>query len=149
MAKTASKSFSLSNSSQKLPFFAVLIYALYGHPRYFKFKRKYQQYGACFQTTFPFLMPMAKLWQEQNWWKKIERRVQFLSSQRPIGNKNILNRKIRDRQTKNKKLLPPFKNIQVKNRGRVVKEMIARRKTTYPAGKQRLQYWLNVLFGPM
>ena len=36
MAKTVSKSFLLSNSSKKLPFFAVLMYALYGHPRYFK-----------------------------------------------------------------------------------------------------------------
>ena len=43
MAKTASKLFPLSNSSQKLPFSAVLMYSLYGHPRYFKFKRKYQQ----------------------------------------------------------------------------------------------------------
>ena len=34
------------------------MYALYGHPRYFKFKRKYQQYGLCFQTIFPFLMTM-------------------------------------------------------------------------------------------
>ena len=40
---TASKSFPLSNPSQKLPFFAVLVYSLYGHPKYFKFKRKYQQ----------------------------------------------------------------------------------------------------------
>ena len=49
VAKTASKSFSLSNSSQKSPFFAVLMYTLYGHHRYFKFKRKYQRYGPCFQ----------------------------------------------------------------------------------------------------
>ena len=40
--------------------FSVLMYALYGHPRYFKFKRKYQQYGPCFQTIFPFLMTMFK-----------------------------------------------------------------------------------------
>ena len=58
VAKTASKLFSLSNSSQKSPCFAVLMYALNGHPRYFKFKRNYQQYGPCFQTTFPFLMTM-------------------------------------------------------------------------------------------
>ena len=45
VAKTASKSFLLSNSSQKSPFFAVLMYALYGHPRYFKLKQKYQQYS--------------------------------------------------------------------------------------------------------
>ena len=31
------------------------MYALHGHPRYFKFKRKYQQYGPCFQTIFRFL----------------------------------------------------------------------------------------------
>ena len=58
MAKTASTSFSLSNYSQKLPFFAVLMYSLYCHPRYFKFKRKYQQYDPCFPTIFPFLMIM-------------------------------------------------------------------------------------------
>ena len=56
VAKIASKSFSLSISQQKLPFFAVLMNALNDHPRYFKFKRKYQQYGPCFQTIFPFLM---------------------------------------------------------------------------------------------
>ena len=35
------------------------MYALYGHHRYFKFKRKYQQYGSCFETIFPCLMTMA------------------------------------------------------------------------------------------
>ena len=43
---------------QKSPFFAVLMYSLYDHPRYFKFQRKYQQHGPCFQTIFPFLMTM-------------------------------------------------------------------------------------------
>ena len=37
---------------------AVLMYALYGHPRYFRFKQKYQQYSPRFQTIFPFLMTM-------------------------------------------------------------------------------------------
>ena len=37
VAKTASKPFSLNNSSQKPPFFVVLMYALCGHPRYFEF----------------------------------------------------------------------------------------------------------------
>ena len=36
----------------------VLKYFLYGHPRNFKFKQKYKQYGLCFQTIFPFLMTM-------------------------------------------------------------------------------------------
>ena len=49
----------LSSSYQKSPFFSVLMYDLYGHPRYFKFKRKYQQYGPCFQTIFSFLMTMV------------------------------------------------------------------------------------------
>ena len=31
------------------------MYALYNHPIYFKFQQKYQQYGPCFQTIFPFL----------------------------------------------------------------------------------------------
>ena len=35
------------------------MYSLYGQPRYFKLKRKYQQYGPCFQTIFPFLIVMA------------------------------------------------------------------------------------------
>ena len=60
MTKTATKSYSLTNSSQKSQFFAVLMYALYGNPRYFKFKRKYQQYGPCFQTIFSFPMTMIK-----------------------------------------------------------------------------------------
>ena len=34
------------------------MYTLYGHFRYFKFMQKYQQYGPCFQTIFPFLMTM-------------------------------------------------------------------------------------------
>ena len=56
MARAASKPFSLSNFPQKPLFFAIFMYPLYGHPRYFKFKQKYQQYGPCFQTMFPFLM---------------------------------------------------------------------------------------------
>ena len=60
VAKAASKSFSLSNFSQRPPFFAVLMYALYGQPRYLKFKRKYQQYGPCSQTVLSFLMTIDK-----------------------------------------------------------------------------------------
>ena len=58
MTKTASMSFSLSNSSQKSSFFAVLMYPLYGHPGYFKFKGKHPQYYPCFQTILMFLMTM-------------------------------------------------------------------------------------------
>ena len=36
------------------------MYSFYGHPRYFKFKRKYQQYDLCFQI-FPFLVTMIQL----------------------------------------------------------------------------------------
>ena len=39
MAKTVSRPFSLSNSSLKPPFFAVLMYSLYDHLGYFKFIR--------------------------------------------------------------------------------------------------------------
>ena len=60
LIKTTWKSLSLSNSSQKSPFFSVLMYALYGHPSYSKFKQKHQQYGPCFQTIFPFLMTIGK-----------------------------------------------------------------------------------------
>ena len=40
MAKTASDSFLLSNSWQKSPFFAVLMYALYNQPRLFQVQAK-------------------------------------------------------------------------------------------------------------
>ena len=36
--------------------FKIEVRNMNGHPRYFKFKRKYQQYGPCFQTIFPFFM---------------------------------------------------------------------------------------------
>ena len=38
----------------------VLIYSLYGQPKCFKFKQKYQKYGSRFQIIFPFLMTMIK-----------------------------------------------------------------------------------------
>ena len=41
------------------------MYSLYNHPRYFKFKRKYQQHGLCFQTIFPFKY-------DQTWWIEID-----------------------------------------------------------------------------
>ena len=34
------------------------MYALYVHPKYFKFKQKYQQYSLFFQTIFPYLSTM-------------------------------------------------------------------------------------------
>ena len=46
---------------QKATIFAVLMYSLYSHPRYFKFKWKYQQCKPCFQTIFLFLMTMIKV----------------------------------------------------------------------------------------
>ena len=55
MAKTAWKSFSRNIFSQKPPFSPVLMYFLYGHPRYFKVKRKYQQNGPVFWLSFRFL----------------------------------------------------------------------------------------------
>ena len=41
-------------------------------PQNFKFKRKYQQYGPCFQIIFPFLMAMLELnmMTESKKWKK-------------------------------------------------------------------------------
>ena len=40
---------------EKVPFFAVLIYSLYGHREYFKFKRKYQE----IRLVFPDLLPVS------------------------------------------------------------------------------------------
>ena len=37
--------------------FSVLMYFVNGHPRYFKFKRKYQQYDPCYpRLSFGFLL---------------------------------------------------------------------------------------------
>ena len=58
------------------------------------------------------------------------------------GNKNFLNRSTRNRRFKIKKFLPQFKNVQVKQRGRVVREMIVRHKTIY-LGKPRVQCQLK------
>ena len=67
-------------------------------------------------------------------------RKHFLSGQRPIGNKNIYNKKVRDRGIKIKNILAQLKNMQVKHRGRVVREMEVQCKTTHPGEKCRLQY---------
>ena len=37
------------------------MYALYGHPRYSKFKQKYQQNGRVFRLSFRFLWPWKNL----------------------------------------------------------------------------------------
>ena len=39
-----------------------------------------------------------------------------------------------------KKVIPKFKNTEVKHRGRVVRNMVVRRKTIYLAEKRRVQY---------
>ena len=62
VAKTTSKSLSLSNSSQKLPFFAVLMYALYGHPRYFNSTARVSR------LSFRFL------WLCLHWWAWIDQK---------------------------------------------------------------------------
>ena len=43
-----------SNSSQKRPLLAPLMYSLYGHPRYFNLKCKYQEYGRVSRLIFRF-----------------------------------------------------------------------------------------------
>ena len=60
MAKAASKPSPQRKSSLQAPIFAVLMYFLYGLPRNFKFKQKYQQYDLYFQIIFLFLMTMLK-----------------------------------------------------------------------------------------
>ena len=55
LLNTASKSFLLSNSQQKSSFFAVLMYALYGHPRHYKFKQKINRVAHISRLSFRFL----------------------------------------------------------------------------------------------
>ena len=57
---TLLKSFSLINFSQKSQFCAVLMYSLYGHSRYFKFKQKYQQSARVSRQGFTFLLMRIK-----------------------------------------------------------------------------------------
>ena len=73
------------------------------------------------EKTKNLLKIAAKIVNKISEHKKLRPKIgTVLSGQRPIRNKNILNRKVRDRGIKIEKLLPHFKNIQVKNRGRVL-----------------------------
>ena len=57
------------------------------------------------------------------------------------GEKNIDNAFIRNRgRYKIKRFLPVPKNVQVKRRGVVVRQMIARRRAIYPAQRQQREY---------
>lgn len=60
-----------------------------------------------------------------------QRQKQFLANQRSIGNKNIKNWRIRKRNIKIKTVIQQFKNIEVKHGGRVLRNMVVRRKTIY------------------
>ena len=60
-----------------------------------------------------------------------------------IGNKNILNRRTRNRRFKIKKKLLQFKNVWFKQCGRVIREMVVRCRTIYP-GNQRAEYQLGL-----
>ena len=57
------------------------------------------------------------------------------------GEKNIDNAFIRNRgRYKIKRFLPVPKNVQVKRRGVVVRQMVARRRAIYPARRQQREY---------
>ena len=56
-----------------------------------------------------------------------------------IGVKNIEGR-IRNTDIKIKQLIPQPKNIQVKENGQIVRQMIVRQKTIYPAQWRNVQY---------
>lgn len=79
-------------------------------------------------------MTRTKLISKRNYYKQ---REQFLSSQWPIGNKNIPNRRIKNRQVKIKKIMPQFKNVQVKHGGKEVREIAVRQKTIYNCNKEK------------
>ena len=55
VTETVSKSFPLSNSAHELPFFPILMCALYGQPRYFKFNQKNQNTAHVSRLSFGFL----------------------------------------------------------------------------------------------
>ena len=56
------------------------------------------------------------------------------------GNKNILNRRLRNLPFKIKMILPETKTVAVKKNGQTIREMTVRRKTKYFSGKSRLQF---------
>ena len=59
LTKTASNSFSLSNSPQKLSFFVVLMYSLYGLPDISSSSANINKYDLQFQIITLFLMTMV------------------------------------------------------------------------------------------
>ena len=56
------------------------------------------------------------------------------------GNKDILNRRLRNAPFKIKKLLPQTKQAEVKNNGQVVRRMNVRQKSYYFSENRRLQF---------
>ena len=61
-------------------------------------------------------------------------------SQGRIGNKNILNRQLRNAPFKSKQIIPEMKRVAVKKNGQVIREMNVRGKSIYFSGKRRLNY---------
>ena len=56
------------------------------------------------------------------------------------GNKNILNRHVRTRNIKTKRILSRLKKVQEKKNGQIVREMNVRQRTRYISGKCRVEY---------
>lgn len=67
-----------------------------------------------------------------------QRRANF-QRRRPNAVKNREDR-IRNRDIKMKKILKPLKNIQVRHWGRVVRNMVVRQKSIFPAGRRNCEY---------
>lgn len=66
-------------------------------------------------------MGRTKLMRKQEYYQR--KKEYQAAAQRSIGNKNIFNRIIRNRQIKIKKVLPQFRDLGVKHSDKVVRRM--------------------------
>ena len=72
--------------------------------------------------------------------KATVRRMPVVTIPQRIGNKNILNRLLRNMPFKLKQIIPEMKRVTVKQNGQVIRQMNVRRKATYFSGKRRLNF---------
>ena len=72
--------------------------------------------------------------------KETVRRLPQVVIPQSIGNKNILNRRIRNILFKVKQILPQSKSVNVKKNTQVVRQMNVRQKAVYFSGKRRLSF---------
>ena len=77
--------------------------------------------------------------------KATVRRIPLAVIPQRIGNKNILNRRLRNMSFRLIQILPEMKKVAVKKTGQVIRQMNVRRKATYFSGKRRLDFQFSLI----